>query len=210
MILQWKKLSIFMMTLLTGLSLAMSSHAASDPINMLNGVANQLIDELKSHQATLKTDPGLVYRLANQIVVPHADVDVMAQKVLPPQIWNNSTGAQRSRFKQEFTTLLVHTYASALANYTDQTVKFFPIRGGYAGRSSVQVNSEIERPDGPPISVNYRLVQAGGGWKLYDLSVEGVSMLESFRSQFSDQLSRGDIESLIKSLSEHNASSGSS
>lgn len=207
--LHWKKLSALFITLLASLTLTMTSMAAGDPVNMLNSVANQLINQLKSHEATLKSDPDLVYRLANQIVVPHADVDVMAQKVLPPQIWNHSTSAQRLRFKHAFTTLLVHTYASALANYTDQTVKFFPIRGGYSGRSSVEVNSEIERPDGPPVSVNYRLVQAGGGWKLYDLSVEGVSMLESFRSQFSDQLSRGDIDALTKSLSEHNATSGS-
>jgi phospholipid transport system substrate-binding protein len=187
------------------------SVAASDPVSMLNSVANQLISKLKANQTTIKTNPSLVYSLANQIVVPHADIDVMAKKVLPPQIWNSATSAQRARFKREFTTLLVHTYASALANYSDQTVKFFPVRGGYQGRSNVEVSSDIERPDGPPVSVNYRLLLAVSQWKLYDLSVEGVSMLESFRSQFSDQLSRGDMESVINQLGTHNTSnSGSS
>ncbi|MDR3477584.1 MAG: ABC transporter substrate-binding protein [Gammaproteobacteria bacterium] len=203
----------FYLALVTLFASAMMSVsiAASDPVNMLNSVANQLIAKLKANQTTIKTNPSLVYSFANQIVVPHADIDVMAKKVLPPQIWNGATAEQRSRFKREFTTLLVHTYASALANYTDQTVKFFPIRGGYQGRSTVQVSSEIERPDGPPVSVSYSLLMAGSQWKLYDMSVEGVSMLESFRSQFADQLSRGDMESVIKLLGSHNSSnSGSS
>ena len=100
----------------------------------------------------------------------------------------------------------MHTYASALANYRDQTVKFYPVRGGYAGKSSVQVNSVIERTDGPSIPVKYRMVYDGSEWKLYDMSVEGVSMLDSFRSQFADQLSRvGDMEALLQRLSSHNS-----
>ena len=191
-------------------ALAMTaSFAAGDPVRMLNSVADQLINELKANQTTLKSNPGLVYSLANRIVVPHADVSAMARKVLPPRVWRGASGAQRARFEREFTTLLVHTYASALANYNDQTVKFYPVRGGYQGRSTVQVNSEIERSDGPSVSVTYRLLIVGSQWKLYDLSVEGVSMLESFRSQFSDQLTRGDMESVINELSRHNSSSGS-
>lgn len=180
------------------------SFAAGDPVNELNSIANQLIAQLKAHKTTLKENPSLVYSLANRIVVPHADVSEMAQRVLPPQTWRSATPAQRSRFQHEFTTLLVHTYASALANYTDETVHFYPVRGGYQGRSTVEVNSTIERTDGPSVSVSYRLVQRGSAWKLYDLSVEGVSMLESFRSQFADQLGQGDMNVLIQTLSSHN------
>jgi phospholipid transport system substrate-binding protein len=78
------------------------------------------------------------------------------------------------------------------------------VRGGYQGKSTIQVSSEIERPDGPSVSVTYRLVQKGSGWKLYDMSVEGVSMLESFRSQFSDLLESGDMNKLIQQLAAHN------
>ena len=192
--------------LLTALFAATASFAASDPVNELNSIANQLIAKLKENQTTLKDNPSLVYSLANDIVIPHADIDVMAKRVLPPKVWNSATPSQRSRFESAFSTLLVHTYASALANYNDQTIHFFPVRGGYAGKSNVQVNSSIERSDGPSIAVNYRLVWVGSEWKLYDLSVEGVSMLESFRSQFADQLAQGDIEALINKLSSHNSS----
>jgi phospholipid transport system substrate-binding protein len=184
-----------------------ASFAAEDPVRELNGIADQLISKLKENKTTLRENPSLVYSLANEIVVPHADINYMAKRVLPPKTWNNATSSQRSRFESAFSTLLVHTYASALANYNDQTIHFYPVRGGYAGKSTVQVNSAIERSDGPSISVNYRLVLAGSEWKLFDMSVEGVSMLESFRSQFADQLAQGDIEALINKLGTHNSGS---
>lgn len=178
---------------------------ADGPVDVVHSVADQMIASLRDHKATLHTDPLLVYSLAYKIVIPHADLDTMAQRVLPPQTWNSSSLAQRTQFKKEFTTLLVRTYASALANYTDETVRFFPVRGGTDGKSTVKVNSEIVRSDGPPIGVSYQLVSKGPQWKLYDMSVEGISMLESFRSQFADKLERGDISELIAALKAHNA-----
>lgn len=185
-----------------------TTQASGDPIQMLQSVADQMIASLKRNKTTLHENPSLVYSLATRIIVPHADLDEMSRRVLPPQTWNNATPGQRQQFKQEFTTLLVRTYASALAQYKDETVKFYPVRGGSAGRSSVQVNSEIIRTDGPSISVVYSLVSRGGSWRLYDMTVEGVSMLQSFRSQFSDQLSRGDIANLITVLRNHNRGRG--
>jgi phospholipid transport system substrate-binding protein len=191
-------LSLFLFASLSSVSLAQG-----DPVSDLKSIADRLINKLKQHQTTLKNNPSMVYGFARQIVVPAADIDEMAKRVLPPQTWNSASASQRATFKREFTTLLVHTYASALANYTDETINFYPVRGGYAGKSNVTVNSQIERPDGSPISVTYRMVYKGR-WKLYDLSVEGVSMLESFRSQFSDTLSQGNMESVIAQLQTHN------
>lgn len=178
--------------------------AQGNPVAMLQSIANQMISSLKQHKTTLKSNPRLVYSLAYRIIVPHANLDEMSKRVLPPSTWNNATAAQRSRFKQEFTNLLVHTYASALADYNDQTVEFYPVRGGYEGKSTVRVNSKIVRTDGPPIAVNYSLVLTSRGWMLYDMVVEGVSLLESFRSQFADKLSQGNMAELIQELARHN------
>jgi phospholipid transport system substrate-binding protein len=178
--------------------------AGGGPVDMLQSVADQMIASLKAHQTTLKQNPSLVYSLATKIIVPHADLDEMSKRVLSPQTWNTASAAQRQEFKHEFTTLLVRTYASALAEYKDQTVRFYPVRGGYQGKSSVKVNSQIIRSDGPSISVVYSVVASGSGWRLYDMTVEGVSMLQSFRSQFSDQLGKGDMASLLKVLRQHN------
>lgn len=195
-----------MMIFLSGfLLMAPRLAAAQDPVNMLHSVADQMIAGLKSNKATLKNNPGVVYSLAYRVVVPHADLDMMSKRVLPPQTWNQATPGQRAEFEREFTRLLVRTYASALADYTDETVRFYPVRGGTAGRSSVNVDSEIIRAQGPSIPVSYALVFTGSQWKLYDMTVEGVSMLQSFRSQFADKLSRGNMADLIVALRQHNS-----
>jgi phospholipid transport system substrate-binding protein len=178
--------------------------ADSNPVSMLENIANSMISNLQKNKVTLQSNRQYVYTLANRLVVPHVDASEMSRRVLPPQTWQSATPAQRSSFQHEFIELLVHTYASALAAYTDQTVQFFPVRGGYAGKRTVEVSSQIVSASGaPPVSVRYRLINSGG-WKLYDMSVEGVSVIESFRSQFADVLSQGDINALIKRLSQHN------
>jgi len=178
--------------------------AQSNPIELLQSISNQMITGLKKAQISLKKNPTLVYSLAGKIIVPHADLTEMSKRVLPPNIWNSASNDQRSEFKKEFSTTLIRTYASAMAEYTNEVIQFFPIRGGYAGKSIVKVDSQISRDDGPAISVSYQLISENNDWKLYDLTVEGISMLESFRSQFADTLSRGNIAELIKVLKQHN------
>ena len=193
--------------LLAGMQMASAND--NDPVSMLQSLANQMIANLKSNKATLKTNPSLVYSLARKIVVPHADLAEMSKRVLPPQVWNGATASQKAQFENQFTTLLVRTYASALSDYTDQTVEFRPVRGGSEGKSTVRVDSQIIRSDGAPINVNYSLIRQGSIWKLYDMTVEGVSLIESFRSQFADKVAQGsDMAGLIQYISAHNNKNG--
>jgi phospholipid transport system substrate-binding protein len=173
-----------------------------DPVGMLQNIADNMIAGLKQNKATLKSKPSIVYNLAYRYVVPYADLDLMSQRVIPPQTWNNATPAQRAQFKKEFTRTLIRTYASALTSYEDQTIRFYPVRGGQG--NTVEVKSLISGSQGDPISVVYRLVRSGGGWKLLDMSVEGVDMLDSFRSQFSSILSSGSMDELLRRMSAHN------
>ena len=196
--------SFFMMMFAWLACTSYASASENDPVGLLQYVANNMISGLKANKATLKTKPQVVYNLAYRYVVPHADLPEMSKRVLPPQIWNSATPAQRAQFQKEFTVTLIRTYASALSSYQDQTIQFYPIRGGYEGRNTVEVSSEIQSSSTQPISVTYRLMRVGGTWKLYDLSVEGVSMLESFRSQFSDILSSGSMPELLQRMSGHN------
>jgi phospholipid transport system substrate-binding protein len=177
----------------------------SNPVDMLESIANQMIDGLRANKASLKTNPTFVYSLARKLVVPHADLAEMSKRVLPPSIWNSASSSQQVQFQTEFTTLLIRTYASALAEYTNETVKFYPIRGGYQGKTNILVNSQILRSDGPDVSVSYRLILRGSEWKLYDMTVEGISLLNSFRSQFADQVSQGsNMDDIIRNLKRHN------
>lgn len=181
-----------------------AAQAQSDPITLLQSVADSMISGLRENQATLKSKPQIVYSLAYKYVVPNAALPIMSRRVLPPQTWNNATLAQREEFQKQFTRTLIRTYASSLTAYKDQTIKFYPIRGGYQGRNTVVVESDIISSESQPIRVSYRLLHAGNSWKLIDLSVEGVSMLESFRAQYADLLSQGNMSQLLQRMSAHN------
>lgn len=174
-----------------------------DPVQLLQFIADNMITQLKVNQATLKTKPDIVYKLAYEYVVPYADLNEMSKRVLPPSVWNSATASQRSEFEKEFTRLLIRTYASALTSYKDQTVKFYPVRG--ISGNNVEVSSDIISPDNSPVHVTYRLLNEGGAWRLYDMSVEGVSLIDSFRAQFADILSHGNMDQLISQMSGHNS-----
>lgn len=179
--------------------------AAPSPLPMLQSTSDQALAALKQNEAALKNNPRVVYRIITSILVPHFDLQGMARSVVTRDAWVNATPAQRAQFTDEFKQLLIRTYSSALSSYQNEGVEFLPIRGGISG-TRTQVNSQIIRQGGPSIPVNYRLALLGQQWKIYDFSVDGVSMLESYRSQFLDILSQGgNLDSLIEKLKQHNA-----
>ncbi|WP_342220028.1 ABC transporter substrate-binding protein [Rickettsiella endosymbiont of Miltochrista miniata] len=189
---------------LFGLLICTMAWAISSPVDILQNTSNQLISALQRNQATLKTKPQIVYGIVNQILLPHVDVVSMSSKALGREAWLRATPTQRQAFSQQFVTLLIRTYSSALAQYTNERVNFLPLRGDYNSQSRVQVNSVIVRESGPSINLSYRMMRVGGQWMLYDFSVDGVSIIESFRSQFVEELQHNGIDGLISKLAEHN------
>lgn len=198
------KITAFLCIWMLGWTIGLTqAHAAGeDPVPMLQHIADNMLAGLKANQASLKNKPQVVYRLANQYVVPYAALPEMSKRVLPPQTWHSATPAQRAQFQKEFTTTLIRTYASALSSYNNQTIKFYPIRGA-AGNVAV-VKSQIISPDSQTIDVSYQVIQTPKGWRLMDLVVEGVGMLDSFRSQFADILSQGSMNQLLDRMANHN------
>ncbi len=179
--------------------------AASSPIDVVQTTSDQMLSQLSQHKATLKTDPNVVYNIVNRVLLPHADLTTMSKLVVGRNAWLGANPADRQAFIQQFTMTLMRTYASALASYSNQTVKVYPIRGGFANQSQVQVNTAVTQPDGPPIPVSYRLANEGGVWKLIDFSVDGVSIVENYRAQFASDLNSGSLAMLTQKLSQHNA-----
>ena len=186
------------------LLIAVNAYAATSPVDMLESVANQTLATVKRQGITEKSNPSAVHRIVYQIIIPHVDVPGMSRSVINQSIWQSASATQRARFQKEFTLLVVRTYSSALAMYSDQQVKFYPVRGGYQNQGRTQVNSIIIRRNAPKIPMSYRLIYLGGRWQVYDMSVEGVSILQSFRSQFSSELSRGEFDALINKLARRN------
>lgn len=180
--------------------------AAASPVDMLQGTSSQMISALQQNKATIKSNPALVESLARQILLPHVDVPTMARLALGRDAWLKATPAQQQQFTTQFTTLMIRTYSTALASYTNQTVQFMPVRGSYTNQ--VQVDSKILQQGGPAIPVSYKLVLRGSQWMVYDFSVDGISLVQSFRSQFAQELNQGGMTALLSTLTTHNASKG--
>jgi phospholipid transport system substrate-binding protein len=128
----------------------------------------------------------------------------MARLVVGRHYWQRATVDQRHAFIHEFTRLVVRTYAVALASYNQQQVKFLPLREQVANQRRLQINTLVIKPGAPSIPVTYRLVKRGNVWKIYDFSVDGVSFIHNYRSQFSGVLASGGFAGLLAQFASHN------
>lgn len=171
--------------------------APNSPIPMLEQTANNIIATLKENKDSLKSNPNIIYHAVETNLLPIVDVTGMSRSVLGRQAWTKATSLQRTQFSKAFTRLVIRTYASPLAQYTNESVQFLPLRGSLSSRF-LRVNSIIVRSEGQNIPLSYSLVAKNGQWKIYDISVEGVSLLQSFRSQFAAALQNSSIDEVIK------------
>lgn len=173
--------------------------AQSSPVPMLERTANEIISTLKQNKSSLKSNPNIIYGAVEKNLLPIVDVPGMSRSVLGRQAWMKASEAQRAQFSQAFTRLVIRTYSSPLAQYSDESVQFLPVRGSLNSRF-MRVNSLIVRSEGQNIPLTYSLVDKNGQWKIYDISVEGVSLLQSFRSQFAQVLQNSSIDEVIKQM----------
>lgn len=181
------------------MALAQLVLAQSSPIPMLENTANQIISVLKENKTRLKSNPNIIYKAVEANLLPIVDVLGMSRSVLGRQAWNKASVDERAQFSRAFTRLVIRTYSSPLAEYSDETIQFLPLRGSLNSKF-IRVNSVIVRSAGQNIPLSYSLVAKNGYWKIYDISVEGVSLLQSFRSQFAQALQHSSIAEVIKEM----------
>jgi phospholipid transport system substrate-binding protein len=178
--------------------------ASASPQDLVKSTSDQMIVALKKNRATLKQNPGKIYDLVHSIIIPNFDFDLMSRWVLGKN-WKQASPQQQQRFIQEFRTFLVRTYAGALLEYTDEEIRFLPTPSVGAGADDVTVRSEVLLKAGTPIPVNYSLhLNKDKGWKVYDVSVDGISLVTNYRSTFATQVRDGGMDALINDLSTRN------
>lgn len=183
--------------------MSLSAYAANaSPVAILQSASDQMLSAL-SH--TQNRNEPVLYDLVKRILLPHVDLDQMSEMVVG-KYWQDATPSERIAFKKEFTQFVTRTYSTALSSYTNETVQFFPIRGGAVGER-VQVESVINQKNGPPVSVSYQMLHTGSTWKIYDFSVEHVSIVQNYHSQFEDILRREGLGGLNRKLAQQNSSS---
>lgn len=177
-----------------------NAYALNSPVPTLEQTSQQIISVLENNKSNLKSNPKIVNQAIAKYLLPHVDVDGMARSVLGRQAWQKATNAERSAFTKAFTNLVIRTYATPIAQYSGEKVKFIPLRNNAQNEHFIRVNSVIERPNGQKIQMAYQLVDKAGQWKIYDLNVEGVSLLQSYHNQFNDALQTQTISALTEKL----------
>ncbi|OGT53465.1 MAG: hypothetical protein A3E84_03005 [Gammaproteobacteria bacterium RIFCSPHIGHO2_12_FULL_42_13] len=175
---------------------------AASPVAQLQRVADNMISQLEKNKSRLD-DLDVVRRIVKAAFLPNVDLNRMAASVVGKQ-WQTTSAAQRAQFKKEFSDYVITTYAAALSSYDSDQVKFKPLRGGYENSTTAQVQSVIIRKSGQRINVTYFVTRVGSQWKVYDFSIEGVSMMQSYHAQFADILTNGGMTLLLQRLHAHN------
>jgi phospholipid transport system substrate-binding protein len=186
------------LTLCAAQAIALADTAPEAFVQQLSG---EVIDAVKADKAIQAGDVGRIRTLVDSKIVPHVNLQRMVVKSVGPQ-WRSASPEQQKRLTEEFKTYLINTYAGALTQVKDQSVKLRPMRPS-TNPAEVVVGTDVVGK-GEPIQLDYRLEKAGDSWKIFDFNVVGLWATDSFRSQFSRDLSAGGIDALIERLAEKN------
>jgi phospholipid transport system substrate-binding protein len=200
----FKRFIVLVVTFFTAAAFAQST--AASPDGLIKQVSTEVIDTVKSDKAIQGGDLSKIINLVDSKVMPHVNFQRMTASAVGRH-WRTATPEQQKKLQGEFKTLLVRTYAGALTQVKDQTVQLKPLRAG-AEDTEVVVRTEI-KGKGEPIQLDYRLEKAADGWKIYDVNVLGVWLVEQYRSSFAQEINAGGVDGLITKLAERNKSASS-
>ena len=183
-----------------GSAVAMAQ-AGKAPDALIKEVSTDVIESVKADKSIQTGDVQKVILLVDAKVMPHVNFQRMTASAVG-RYWRQATPVQQKGLQDEFKVLLVRTYSGALAQVKDQAVQLKPMRGG-ADDTEVVVRTEV-RGKGEPIQLDYRLEKTPDGWKIYDVNVLGVWLVENYRNSFAQEISAGGIDGLIAKLAERN------
>lgn len=179
--------------------------AAQTPDQLINRLSNELLDAVRADKSIQAGDTKKVLALVDEKVVPYVSFQRMTSSAVG-RYWRQATPEQQASLENEFKTLLMRTYAGALAQVKDQTVAIKPSRNLPEDEEQI-VRTEVRGGSGDPVQLDYRVEKSPTvGWKIYDVNVLGVWLVENYRNSFAQEISKGGIDGLIAKLSERNKS----
>jgi len=172
---------------------------ASGPYQVVNTASQMMLQALDAHRADYRKDPQKLNELVDRVLEPHFDFDYAARLVLG-QTWRTATPEQRSRFTTAFYKSLLRTYGDALLEFTADKMKVYPVSLD-PGADRATVRTEIKRSNGDRTAVNYSVHNLkGDGWKVWDVTIEGISYVKSFRDDFASEIEQKGLDSVITRL----------
>jgi phospholipid transport system substrate-binding protein len=178
-----------------------SARAETAPDELIRQVSVEVIDTVKADNAIQAGDVSRIIALVDSKVMPHVNFQRMTASAVGRN-WRSATPEQQKRLQEEFKILLVRSYSGALTQVKDQTVQMKPMRAN-AGDTEVVVRTEI-KGKGEPVQLDYRLEKSGDSWKIYDVNVLGVWLVEQYRTSFNQEIAANGIDGLIAKLAERN------
>jgi len=185
------------------LFLTMPAVSAPVPEEIVRQTSDQMLAELADRKQELQASPGKIYDLVEHIVLPRFDFQRMSQLVLG-KYWPRANDGEKDAFVRAFRQLLVRTYATALLNYSGQEIIYLPSHQT-ADSQEVTVNTQVQASGALPIPIDYRLYLNGAEWKVFDVSIDGISLVSNYRSSFASQIRRYKLSGLIEKLEQRNA-----
>ncbi len=188
--------------LLAGLMLATVSVQAQDaglgPYELVDKVAKSILQDLDANRASYRKDPKKIRELVDRNMLPFFDTDYAAQLVLA-KYWKSASDTQKKRFIDAFYRSMLQNYGEALLDFTPDRMKILPFQGK-EGETIATVKSEVRRDNGSRVPVNYSLRKTDAGWKAFDVTIEGISYLKSFRTDFGTEIQQKGLDALIQRL----------
>jgi phospholipid transport system substrate-binding protein len=181
---------------------AQAALPAQAPQALVQEATDKIIRVLRADQDKIKADPAHLLEVVDSIVAPHFDFARMSSLALG-KYWRKAKADEKTRFAQEFRTLLVRTYAKALNDNYDKQIDMLPTRKKKGGKL-VTVRTEIQQSAGFPIPINYKMHVKDGAWKIFDVTVDGISLVANYRSSFAKEVRKDGLEKLIARLADRN------
>lgn len=172
------------------------------PEEIVQTAMDQTIEVLRADQDKVKANPDYLVDVANKFVAPHFDFNRMSSWVLG-KYWRKAKADEKTRFTKEFRVLLVRTYAKALNDNYDKKIDMLPSRKKKGGKQ-VTVRTEVQQSAGFPIPINYKMYIKDDAWKVFDVSVDGISLVANYRTSFAKEIRKDGLAKLITRLSKRN------
>ncbi len=195
----FRKLFMLMLALVPAAALAQEA-----PDAMVKRIADEVLAIIKSDKDVAAGNQQKVVALAEQKVLPHFDFTRMTRLAVGRN-WSQASDAQKEALTKEFRTMLVRTYSSSLTAYKNQAIQVNPLQMS-ANDKETTVRTQVVQQGGPPIPIDYAMEKADSGWKVYDVVIDGASLVTTYRGSFNDQIQKSGVDGLVKMLQERNAS----
>jgi phospholipid transport system substrate-binding protein len=172
----------------------------TDPGKLIETAAQAMLAELDAHRAEFRKDPAKINDLVDRILLPHFDTSYSARLVLGRH-WNAATPEQRQRFIDGFYHSLLTNYGTALLDFTGDRLKVFPYKGEAATTATnATVRTQVRKDDGSTVAVNYSLHRTDKGWMAWDVIIEGISYVKSFRDDFGAEIDQQGLDAVVERL----------